>query len=150
MGKSLNKNNLNLNSFFDKQLTTAGQSAFPNVASCDNWRYMARACYVPLSPPNNNEFTIVSVWDWQGGKCQGIGKLLTSEWFHGNSIVDVEGDASAFYNDDLPLLHQRCLTHTGSVICRPTIQGDGCGIGEKKVQVKNTIKITDPQFSHFS
>ena len=133
MGKSLNKNNLNLNSFFDKQLTTAGQSAFPNVASCDNWRYMARACYVPLSPPNNNEFTIVSVWDWQGGKCQGIGKLLTSEWFHGNSIVDVEGDASAFYNDDLPLLHQRCLAHTGSVICRPTIQGDGCGFGETKV-----------------
>ena len=115
------------------QLTTAGQVAFPDAASCDNWRYMARACYVAMSPPSNKEFTIVPIWDWQGANCHGIGRLLTSDWFHGDSIVDVEGDASAFYNDDLPLLHQRCLAHTGSVICRPTIHDGGCGIGETKV-----------------
>ena len=115
------------------QLTTANHVAFPDAVSCENWRYMARACYVAMSPPNINEFTIVSVWDWEGGKCQDFGKLLTSEWFHGNSIVDVEGLTNGFYNDDLPLLHQRCLAHTGSVICRPIIQGDGCGIGEMKV-----------------
>ena len=129
--------------------------AFPDAASCDNWRYVARACYVAMSPPNILEFAIVPVWDWQGGKCKGTGKLLTSEWFHGNSIVDVEGLTTAFYNDDLPLFHQRCLAHTGSVICRPVIHGDGCGIDEFKVdfwtlieQKKsfffNQIKSTDP------
>ena len=101
---------------------------------------MARPCYVAMSPPNNREFSIVPVWDWEGGSCKDIGKLLTSEWLFSNSIVDVEQRVTAFYNGNLPLRHQRCLAHSGSVICRPVLSGDGCGIGETKVcQVMNSL-----------
>ena len=135
MGEKLLKKEKTTKLFhFFKQLKTNGNKTFVNADSCGDWRYMARACYVPLSPQSQaGEYTIVPVWDWQHEGCQGLGKLLTSDWFHGDSIDDVEGDASAFYNEDLPLLHQRCLAHTGSVICRPTIHDGGCGIGETKV-----------------
>ena len=115
------------------QLTTNGQMTFPNETSCDDWLHMARPCYVAQAPPSNKEFTILPIWDWNPSRCQGVGKLLTSEWFHGSSISAVETQTSAFYDDTLPMRHQRCLANSGSVLCRPVIQSEGCEFGETRV-----------------